>query len=80
MANQGLGFSALELLTGLAALCVAAMAVLRASHSAGNYRLHSEASPIASYPNVEQLRAAFQRAPKDEAPGNLREPCAVVAP
>ncbi len=64
MANKGSGFSTLELCLSVSALCViAAIAVPRASNSIYNYRLHSDASQMAGFLNVERMRATTQGAP-----------------
>jgi len=64
MANKGWGFSAVELLVAVSALCVvAAIALPQAFNSINYYRLHSDALQIGGYLNVERMRAASQGAP-----------------
>jgi len=64
MANKVRGFSALELIAAVATVgIVAAFALPQAFTALNDYRLHSDASQIAGYLNVERMRAASQGAP-----------------
>jgi len=64
MGNEDAGFSTLELIAVVAAIgIVAAFAIPQATNSISNYRLHSDASQIAGYLNVERMRASSQGAP-----------------
>jgi len=64
MANNESGFSIFELVVVVAVTgIIAAMALPQAVNSIKNYRVHSDASVIAGYLNVERMRAASQGAP-----------------
>jgi len=64
MSNRESGFSVLELLAVLAVMgIIAAFALPSAFVALRNYRLHSDASTIASYANVTRMRAAARFAP-----------------
>ena len=64
MANNESGFSVIELIVVVAVMAIiAAMAVGQVLNSLNNYRVHSDASEITGYLNVERMRAASQNAP-----------------
>ena len=64
MPNNESGFSTFELLVVVAVMgIIVAMALPQAFNSLNNYRVHSDASEIAGYLNVERMRAASQNAP-----------------
>ena len=64
MAKRDAGFSMMELLMAVLIMgIIAAFALPSAINSVRNYRLHSDATAIASYMNVARMRAASQFAP-----------------
>jgi prepilin-type N-terminal cleavage/methylation domain-containing protein len=64
MAHREQGFSLLELLAALLIMgIVAAFALPSAVTAVKNYRLHADATSLASYLNIVRMRAASQYAP-----------------